>query len=121
GPDSTAVHGTRLESEDVELLSSTGTTVCLCPTTEADLGDGIGPARRLADAGVRLALGTDQHAVIDVFAEARSLEWHQRLADGERGRFSPGELLEATTMHAAIGWPDAGRLQVGARADLIAV
>ena len=46
---------------------------------------------------------------------------HQRLATGRRGIFDPAELIGALTGHAALGWPDAGRLEVGARADLVAV
>jgi cytosine/adenosine deaminase-related metal-dependent hydrolase len=60
-----AVHATHLTDHDVELLGRSGASIVVCPTTEADLGDGIGPARRLADAGAVLALGSDQHAVID--------------------------------------------------------
>jgi cytosine/adenosine deaminase-related metal-dependent hydrolase len=54
--------------------------VCLCPTTERDLADGIGPARLLRDAGAPLSLGTDSHAVVDLFEEARAVEVDERLA-----------------------------------------
>jgi formiminoglutamate deiminase len=121
GSATTAVHATHLTPADVALLGNSGTTACLCPTTEADLADGLGPARALRDAGCPLALGGDQHAVGDPFADARGLEMHERLASGERGRFTPGALLEALTAHRALGWPDAGRLEPGARADLVAV
>jgi cytosine/adenosine deaminase-related metal-dependent hydrolase len=121
GPATTAVHATHLTAADVALLGGSGTTACLCPTTEADLADGLGPARALRDAGCPLALGGDQHAVTDPFAEARGLEMHERLASGERGRFTPADLLDALTAHSALGRPDAGRLAVGARADLVAV
>ncbi len=121
GRRTTALHATHVSTSDIELLGGTGTTACLCPTTERDLADGIGPARALHDAGVRLALGSDQHAVIDPFCEARALEMHERLASGHRGRFTPCDLLSAATGHSAIGWADAGRLAVGARADLVAV
>lgn len=121
GPATTAVHATHLTAADVELLGATGTGVCLCPTTERDLADGIGPARDLHDAGVPLSVGSDQHAVVDPFEEARGIEMHERLCSRERGRFSPAELLAALTRHAAIGDPDAGRLAPGAPADLVAV
>ena len=65
GPDTTAVHATHLTETDRSLLGESGATACFCPTTEADLADGIGPARELLDAGCRLSLGSDQHAVID--------------------------------------------------------
>jgi formiminoglutamate deiminase len=121
GERSCAVHATHLAEADVAALGGSGTTVCLCPTTERDLADGIGPARRLADAGCPLALGSDQHAVIDLMEEARAIEMHERLTTRRRGRFSPAELLAAATRHTSLGWPDAGALAAGARADLVAV
>jgi len=121
GPEFSAVHATHLTEEDITLLGSTGSTACFCPTTERDLADGIGPARALLDSGARLSLGSDQHAVIDLIEEARALEMHERLATLERGRFTSEQLLAAATAHDTIGWPDAGRLEVGARADLVAV
>jgi formiminoglutamate deiminase len=120
-PDATAVHATHLTSADICLLGTSGTGACFCPTTERDLADGIGPARALHDAGVALSLGSDQHAVVDLLEEARALEMHERLATGERGRFTPAELLAALTNHRTLGRPDAGRLAVGAPADLVAV
>jgi len=121
GQATTAVHATHLTDADIALLGGTGTGVCLCPTTERDLADGIGPARALHDAGAPLSLGSDQHAVVDPIEEARALEMHERLATGERGRFRPAELLAALTNHAPLGRPDAGTLAVGAPADLVAV
>ena len=121
GPLTSAVHATHLTDEDIATLGRTGTTVCLCPTTERDLADGIGPARILRDAGSPLSLGSDQHAVIDFFEEARGLEMHERLNWLQRGRFRPDELLSAATRHQSLGWGDAGRLEAGARADLVAV
>jgi formiminoglutamate deiminase len=120
GPRTTAVHATHLTAGDVAALGRSGTTACLCPTTERDLADGIGPARALADAGAPLALGSDQHAVVDLLEEARALEMHERLASRRRGRFSPAQLLAALTNHVPLGG-DAGRIEPGARADLVAV
>jgi formiminoglutamate deiminase len=119
----TAVHATHLSDDDVQLLGGTGTAVCACPSTEADLADGIGPFRRLRDAGSPLSLGSDQHALTDLLAEARMLESYDRLASGERGRFTPAELVDALTLngHRALGWADAGRIAAGQRADLVAV
>ena len=121
GPTTSAVHATHLSDKDITTLGATGTTVCLCPTTERDLADGIGPARRLSEAGSPLSLGSDQHAVTDMIEEARALEMHERLDSLQRGRFRPDELLVAATRHQSLGWDDAGRLAVGARADLVAV
>jgi formiminoglutamate deiminase len=121
GPATTAVHATHMTAADIALLGRSGATACICPTTEADLADGIGPALALRDAGCPLALGGDQHAVSDPFAEARGLEMNERLVSGKRGRFTPDGLLTALTAHHALGWSDAGRLEPGARADLVAV
>jgi formiminoglutamate deiminase len=121
GPLTSAVHATHLADEDVATLGHTRTTVCFCPTTERDLADGIGPARRLRDAGSPLSLGSDQHTVIDLLEEARALEMDERLDSLQRGRFGLDELLKAATRHESLGWDDAGRLEVGARADLVAV
>ncbi|MGK9147826.1 formimidoylglutamate deiminase [Plantibacter flavus] len=99
------VHATHLTDDDIDAIGRAGATVVMCPTTEADLGDGIGPARRLADAGARIALGSDQNAVVDPFLELRGLEAGERLASGRRGRFTPAELLRAgsTGGYASLG------------------
>lgn len=121
GPRTTVVHATHLTQSDIATLGRTGTTACFCPTTERDLADGIGPAGRLAAAGSPLSLGSDQHAVIDLIEEARSLEMHERLESLQRGHFSPSQMLTVMAAHESVGWPDAGRLEAGARADLVAV
>lgn len=113
------VHATHLTARNIELLGGSG--ACFCPTTERDLGDGIGPARRLADGGVTLSLGSDSHAVIDPFAELLGLEADERLAAESRGHFTPAELVEAATRHDAIGWPGQGVIVDGAQADLVVV
>jgi formiminoglutamate deiminase len=123
GPRTVAVHATHLTDADVGLLGGSRTGVCMCPTTERDLADGIGPARALTDAGSPLSLGSDQHAVIDLFEEARAVELDERLRTRERGHWTAASLLTAATAggHAALGWPDAGRLAAGAYADLVTV
>jgi formiminoglutamate deiminase len=121
GPDTTVVHATHLTDGDVGLLGRTGTGVCLCPTTERDLADGIGRARDLADAGSPLSLGSDSHAVIDMFEELRGLEMNERLASLSRGRFTTAELIAAATAHRSLGWDDAGVIAAGGRADLVCV
>jgi formiminoglutamate deiminase len=119
----TAVHATQLADGDVELLAGGGCGVCLCPTTERDLADGVGPARRLAKAGARLSLGTDSHALIDVFEEARAVELDERLETGVRGGHSAAELLRAATVEgcAAVGWPEAGKIAPRGLADLVTI
>lgn len=121
GPSTSAVHATHLTQGDITLLGDRRTTCCFCPTTERDLADGIGPARALLDAGSPLSLGSDQHAVIDLLEEARALEMHERLSSLQRGRLAPSTLWAAATDHRSIGWPDAGSLAVGCRADMVAI
>jgi cytosine/adenosine deaminase-related metal-dependent hydrolase len=97
--------------------------VCMCPTTEADLADGIGPARELASAGSPLTLGSDSQAVVDILEEARRVELGERLASQERGCFTAVELASAATTagHASLGWPEAGDLVAGGLADFCTV
>jgi formiminoglutamate deiminase len=116
-----AVHATHLTDTDVALLGGSGTHACFCPTTERDLGDGIGPSRHLARAGSALTLGSDSHAVVDLFEEMRAVELDERLASRERGHWSAAELLDAATVtgHRSLGWDDAGRIAVGEHADLV--
>ncbi|MCW2889102.1 MAG: hypothetical protein QOE54_5190 [Streptosporangiaceae bacterium] len=123
GARTVAVHATHLSDDDIGLLGATMTGVCMCPTTERDLADGIGPAGRLRDAGAPICLGSDQHAVIDLFEEARAVELDERLLTRRRGHWHAGELLAAATSngHYGLGWPEAGRLEPGAYADLVTV
>ncbi len=119
----TAVHATHLVPEDVARLAESSSAVCICPTTERDLGDGIGPTAELVDAGVALCLGSDSHAVIDLFEEARAVELDERLRSQRRGTHAASELLAMATSagHASLGWPDAGHIRPGDRADMVTV
>ena len=123
GPMTTVVHATHLTDEDIKLLGDARVFANFCPTTERDLADGIGPSRALAAAGARLTLGSDSHAVIDLFEEMRAVEMHERLATQQRGHWSAAELLAAATYegHASLGFEDAGRIAVGQRADLVTI
>ncbi|MER6705341.1 formimidoylglutamate deiminase [Streptomyces fumanus] len=123
GPRTTGVHNTHLTDADIALIGGSGTGTCMCPTTERDLADGIGPAAALQRAGSPLSLGSDSHAVIDLFEEARAMELDERLRTRTRGHWTAGALLRAATAdgHAALGWDDAGTLETGARADLTTV
>jgi formimidoylglutamate deiminase len=78
GPRTTVIHGVHVTDEDIALVAHTGTTVASCPTTEGNLGDGYLPAMRYADAGVKLAIGSDSQVRIDPFEEARELETGSR-------------------------------------------
>jgi formiminoglutamate deiminase len=121
GSRSSAVHATHLTPLDVKLLGEAGTYADFCPTTERDLGDGIGPSRDLHDAGAPLTLGSDSHAVVDLFEEMRAVELDERLASQARGHWSSSELLQAATAngHRSLGFDGVGRIEVGARADLV--
>jgi len=123
GHNTTAVHATYATPSDIRRLADSGASVCFCPTTERDLADGIGPSAALAAAGVNLSLGSDSHAVIDMFEEARAVELNERLATQRRGSHSAGALTNMATIggHRALGWPDAGQIKPGMRADLVAV
>ncbi|MFC4784493.1 formimidoylglutamate deiminase [Nocardioides sp. MAHUQ-72] len=121
GRTTSAVHATHLTDEDVRLLGESGTHSCFCPTTERDLGDGIGPSRALHDAGSPLTLGSDSHAVIDLFEEMRAVELDERLATRQRGHWRAAELLGAATVtgHHSLGFGAAGEIRQGLRADLV--
>ncbi|MGX2995119.1 formimidoylglutamate deiminase [Streptomyces sp. JNUCC 64] len=123
GPRTTGVHHTHLTPEDIALVGSLSTGTCMCPTTERDLADGIGPARALQDAGSPLSLGSDSHAVIDLLEEARALELDERLRTRVRGHWTTTALLRAASPagYAALGWPDGGVLEPGALADFTTV
>ena len=122
GPHMTAVHATHLTDTDIGLLGGSRTCVCLCPTTERDLADGVGPAASLRDAGATLSLGTDSNAFIDMFEETRAIEIDERLVTGKRGLHTPSLLLTAATSVGAtsLGWGSHG-IQVGNPADFIAL
>ncbi|MFK8912123.1 formimidoylglutamate deiminase [Streptomyces sp. YS-3] len=123
GPRTTGVHNTHLTDEDIALLGGSGTGTCMCPTTERDLADGIGPAVALQRAGSPLSLGSDSHAVIDLLEEARAMELDERLRTRTRGHWTAAALLRAASPdgHAALGWPEAGRLAPGALADFATI
>ena len=115
-----AVHATHLTAGDIALLGEAKCNACFCPTTERDLADGIGPSRQLAGAGATLTLGSDSHAVIDMFEEMRAVELDERLVSGQRGSWAAAELLLAATAdgHRSLGFV-AGQIAPGAWADLV--
>ncbi|MFI1657699.1 formimidoylglutamate deiminase [Streptomyces sp. NPDC020472] len=123
GARTTGVHNTHMTDEDIALIGGSATGTCMCPTTERDLADGIGPAVALQRAGSPLSLGSDSHAVIDLLEEARAMELNERLRTRTRGHWTAAALLRAATAdgHAALGWADAGVLESGALADFTTI
>jgi formiminoglutamate deiminase len=123
GPATVAVHATHVDDEDVALLASHQSAVCLCPTTERDLGDGLGPTSEFTGTGVACCVGSDSHAVVDLLEEVRAVEMDERVRLGRRGVLDAEQLVELATVagHRALGWPEAGRLAPGAPCDLVEI
>jgi formimidoylglutamate deiminase len=130
-PRFTAVHGVHLTDEEVTLLGRAEATVCACPSTERNLGDGIVPADALVKAGARVSLGSDSQTVVDLLDEARQLEQHLRLVRLRRAVLDPGtgtmdglaaRLFDMATAQGArsLGL-DTGALGVGQPADFFTV
>jgi formimidoylglutamate deiminase len=92
GERTTIVHATHADGAELDLLASAGATVCACPTTEADLGDGFLPAERVRKRAIPVSIGSDSNVRIDPFEELRELEGIARRQTGRRGAFSTDEL-----------------------------
>jgi formimidoylglutamate deiminase len=127
----TLVHATHISAREVSLLGIAA-TVCACPTTERDLGDGFLQADALVSAGARIAIGSDSQTVIDPLEEIRLIEYHERLRTlrrvvlaerGEHGRadVAPRLLSMGTVAGARSLRLEAGDIADGALADLIAI
>ena len=128
----TAIHATHIDDEEVVAIGESGATVCACPATERDLGDGFLRGHDLSQAGAHIALGSDSQTIIDFFEEARLVEYNERLqrrrrnvifGAAARGRAEPSTpLLRYATAHGARALGvDAGRIEVGAQADFYTV
>src|SRR5699024_5651503 len=111
-PRTTAVHATHLTGNDIATLGQAGVFVCFCPTTEAHLADGIGPSLELREAGTRLSLGSDSNTVIDMFAEARGLEMHERLRSLRRGTWTAEQLWAEASAHESLGFTGTSLLEL---------
>jgi formimidoylglutamate deiminase len=126
----TAVHATHADGDELDAIARGRSRICVCPTTEADLGDGIAPASEIARRGIPLCLGSDSQARIDPFEEMRRLEQHERLRLERRdalgaavSRRGPGAyLIDVATEGGAssLGVP-AGALGPGRWADWVVV
>ena len=120
------VHATHLSDREVELAAASGATAGLCPTTEADLGDGVFRAIEWLTASGRVAVGSDSNVRISVAEELRLLEYNERLASGQRNVLTDPDATCGRYLyqHAAIGGGIAigqpvGALEIGYRADLL--
>ena len=101
GERTTVVHATHADGRELDLLRDSGSSICACLTTEADLGDGFLPATRVRHRGIPLCVGSDSNVRIDPFEELRQLEGIARRQEGRRNVFSTDELWE-------IGGPNGG-------------
>lgn len=131
GPKFTAVHAIHLERREIDRLGQTQSTICACPSTERNLGDGIVEVDLLLEAGARVSLGSDSQAHVDLLQEAQQLEGHLRLlrlrrnvltpATGERDALA-ARLLDCLTLRGAQSLGLAvGSLAVGEAADFVTV
>ena len=123
----TLVHATHMTPDETERVARSGATVSICPTTEANLGDGLFPLRAYLDAGGSFAIGSDSHISVSPVEELRWLEYGQRLAVRRRNiavsalQPSVGETLYAGALRGGVASTqrDVGALDEGRRADLI--
>jgi formimidoylglutamate deiminase len=120
GPNFTGVHAVHVTPEEVARLAASGASVCACPTTERNLGDGVVPADVLFGAGVPVALGTDSHAQIDLLEDARELEYHLRLTTLRRNVLAPGGVREGSDESLAEGRRETGSAGAGGMSALAA-
>ena len=93
GPLTTVIHATHADGGELDLLAESGATVCACPTTEADLGDGFLPAARIEHRRIPLCIGSDSNVRIDPLEEIREIEGIARRQTGRRGVFGTQRLL----------------------------
>src|SRR5439155_438003 len=93
GPRTTVVHATHADGHELDLIAEAGSRVCLCPTTEANLGDGFAPVEQLCERGIGVCIGSDSNVRIDPLEELRELEGIARRRTGRRNIVSPDSLL----------------------------
>jgi formimidoylglutamate deiminase len=126
----TAVHAIHVTREEISALSRAGATVCACPTTERNLGDGTVPADQLLNAGASVSLGSDSNVQINLLEDARSLEYHLRMVRLERlilanevGRDTLAKRLFACATQAGARSLSmaGGSLEVGRPADFFTI
>jgi formimidoylglutamate deiminase len=95
GPRTTVVHATHADDRELDLIAEAGARVCLCPTTEADLGDGYAPVPRLLERSIPLCIGSDSNVRIDPLEELREVSGIARRETVSRDVLEPEQLLTA--------------------------
>jgi formimidoylglutamate deiminase len=118
GPDSTLIHATHADAWELDLLFEHDASVCACPTTEGNLGDGFLPAEEILDRGIPLSVGSDSHVRIDPFEELREIETNARRLSGRRNVLLAEGETSPTPYLLRAGWGSMG-LKSGDPADLI--
>lgn len=93
GPQTTVVHATHASDGELDLLAQAGARVCVCPTTEANLGDGFAPVERIVSRDIGISIGSDSNVRIDPLEELRELEGIARRVTGRRNVVPPERLL----------------------------
>jgi formimidoylglutamate deiminase len=111
GPHATVIHATHADDRELDLIADAGARICLCPTTEANLGDGFAPVERLCERGIGVCIGSDSNVRVDPLEELRELEGVARRRTGRRNIVSPDSLLSFGTDEGAAAlrlaqWPD---------------
>jgi formimidoylglutamate deiminase len=120
GRRTTVVHATHADERELGLLAERGSSVCACPTTEGNLGDGFLPAQSILRLGIELQVGSDSHVRIDPFEELREIETGARRLSGRRNVLvRPGEDSPTPWLLRA-GWGRDG-LEPGDPADFVEI
>jgi formimidoylglutamate deiminase len=120
GTQTTIIHATHADREELDLLSQNGVSVCACPTTEGNLGDGFLPAAGILERDIKLSIGSDSHVRIDPFEELREIETNARRLSGRRNVLVAEEETSPTPYLLRAGWGRAG-LKSGAPADFMEI
>jgi formimidoylglutamate deiminase len=120
GPNATIIHATHADEHELDLLAEHGASVCACPTTEGNLGDGFLPAVEMKDRSIRLTVGSDSHVRVDPFEELREIETNARRVKGRRNVLVAEAEISPTPYLLRAGWGRTG-LEAGDHADLIEV
>ena len=114
GPRTTVVHATHADEHELDLIAEAGARVCLCPTTEANLGDGFSPVERLCERGIGICIGSDSNVRIDPLEELRELDGIARRRTGRRNVVSVDSLLcfGADEGAASLGLDSWGEIEI---------